>query len=185
MRFHIPLHSKPALKVTDVGKPHLRVQLSDFWEYLLGVGLVDDGDPLYSLLKKALPAFGHYSIRFNPATWFGKFISHLSLYHFLPFTMYVMSYNLWARSLYFLQRRIRPHLLKPKLSKTPLFKTMSSRLKLRSQPTSIPPSNLLHFHKSSFQPLHITLSTPMMLRPVMILYFGLSLPRRHPREGVG
>ena len=142
MRFHIPLHTSPSLKVTDVGRPHLRVQLTDYWAYLLEVGLVDDGDLLYTMLHKALPTHGYYSIRFDPTCWFGKFIRRLPLTHFLTFTMQVMYYNLWTRQTYFLQRRIRPHLLS-KQKPVSLHKLMRYRLKLT---TPSHQSTLLYFH---------------------------------------
>ena len=185
MRFLIPVHNRPSLKVSDVGSPHLRVQLGDFWPFVLAAGLVDDGDYIYQTLNLCYQTHGSHSIRFNPTTWFGKFLLRIPYHFFLEFTTCAMYQNLWLRKPYFLQRRIRPHLFH---SKTRLRIPLRKLIRHRLQPPQSPPQSTLphpHPHKTSFHPLHITPSTPLIIRPPTIQLFGLSLPRRHPREGVG
>ena len=189
MRFYIPLDTRPSLKVTDVGKPHLRIQLSDFWAYVLELGLVEDGDYLYTFLKQHSISHWYSSIRFNPSTWFGKFVLQLSLDHFLPFAMYAMYHNLWIRHPYFLHRRIRPHLLQPNFHtikhKVSLHNLLRNRLKLSTSSSITPQPTLPQTHKTSFQPISSSPTTPSLFRPPYHQVHGLSLPRRHPREGVG
>ena len=184
MRFLIPVHNRPSLKVTDVGRPHLRVQLGDFWPFVLAAGFLDDGDYIYQTLKRCSQTHAPYSIRFNPTTWFGKFLLRLPYHDFLEFTIYAMFQNLWFRKPYFLQRRIRPHLLQPK---TKPRKSIRKLICFRLKPSTSPPQPSLPFYpnKTSFHLPHITPSSPITFRPPTIQHFGLSLPRRHPREGVG
>ena len=185
MRYHIPLYYRPKLKVTDVGWPHLRIQQSDFWIYIQEAGFVDDGDTMFSFLQRHHLSHSMNSIRFNPTSWFGKAVLRLPYDTYLLFATSAMYLNLWLRKPYFLHRRIRPHLLTPKIKpQISRHKLIRSRLK---PPPSIskPLSPLIHQHKSSFHLLHITPPTPPTIQPPRILHFGLSLPRRHPREGVG
>ena len=189
MRF-IPLsNSLPQLKVEDVGWPHLRVQMSNVWIFLPEAGLVNDGCIFYSFLYSYCRTHFYHSLRFNPISPFGKSILKCSFKYVIYILCEFISTSVRLLKPYYLQRRIRKRLLSPNYHKkhsTPLHNLIRNRLKPSLPCTSshIPPAPS-HRHKSSFQSLIILPSTPLLLRPVTIPTRGLSLPRRHPREGVG
>ena len=183
----LPPHSSsiPRLQVEDVGRPHLRVKMSDIWTYFLEAGVVDDGNPFYTFFSSYCQTHAYNSFRFNPTSPFGKAILKIPFYHRLDVIQSCILASIWLQKPYFLQKRIRHCLLcKPQ---SPITNNLI-RLILK-QPTSQPqhtqPIPQTHRHKSSFQPIHITTSTPLLFRPPMIAHYGLSLPRRHPRAGVG
>ena len=186
MRFHIfdssPL---PSLQVENAGGPHLRVKMCDIWAYSIEAGMVDDGSPHYTFLSNYCQSHAQHSFRFNPTSPFGKSILRCPFYDRLIIIQSFILANLWIRKPYFLPRRIRPHLL---CKKRPLITHNLIRFRLKlapSLPHPTPPSPLPSRHKSSFHSLQILPTTPLLIRPPTFLYYGLSLPRRYPREGVG
>ena len=188
MKFFPPL-ILPQLKVEDVGWPHLRVQMSDAWTFFLEAGMVDDGCFFYRFLSSYSRTHPYHSLRFNPVSPFGKSILKCPFYYVLYILSIFIATSRRLYKPYFLQRRIIKRLLSPKHLKTrtrSLHNLIRNRLKSPSPSSSshisITPS---HRHKSSFQLLLIFPTTPLLLRPVILPLRGLSLPRRHPREGVG
>ena len=187
MLFHIYDSSPvPRLQVESAGGMRLRVKMCDIWAYFLEAGLVDDGGRIYTFLSRYCQSHSQHSFRFNPLSPFGKSILRCSLYNRINIIEAFIIANLWIRKPYYLPRRIRPQLL---CKNRPLITHNLIRLRLKQVPTlrqptppsSPPPSR----HKLSFQPIHILPTTPPLTCPPALLYFGLTLPRRHPREGVG
>ena len=187
MRFELPYSSPfPRLQVEDVGWPHLRVKMSDIWTYFLEGGMVDDGCHHYKFLSSFCQTHAFNSFRFNPTSPFGKSILKCSFFYRTTVIHALILASLWIRHPYFLQRRIRPKLLSTKHSLTSSRKLIRFRLKLTTPPhKSTLPSSLPYRHKSSFQPVLIRPASPLLFRPATILYCELTLPGRHPREGVG
>ena len=180
-----PLTSLPKLLDEDVGRPHLRVKMSDIWTYFLEAGVVNDGNPFYTFFSSYCYTHANNSFRFNPLSAFGTLILKIPFYHRLDIIQSFILASIWLQKPYFLQKRIRKRLLcKPQ---SPITNKLI-RLTLK-QPTTQPPHTQpilqTHRHKSSFQLIHITIPTPILFRPPTIAHHGLSLPRRHPREGVG
>jgi len=85
----------------------------------------------------------------------------------------------------------RHHLFIPRLfvkplkfPKTPsLTNTLLHRPAL--SPISYPTTPTKHHYKTQFVPLLTTSSTPVLHRPIKMMLYGFSAPRRYPREGVG
>ena len=178
----------PGLLVEDVGRPHLRVKICDIWTFFLEVGVVDDGCPLYTFLSRYCHSHAYTSFRFNPSCSFGKAMLKLPLIELLSAISSFIVANIWIQKPYFLQKRIRSCLLSKKHRNISLHKLIRFRLKPippLPPPPVIPSPLNQHSHKSSFQPIHITITSPPVFYPPKLLYHGLSLPRRHPREGVG
>ena len=183
MRFLVPLGVKFSLTVSDGGWPHIRIQMSDLWDFFMEVGATDSDSYHYRFLHKYSQTQPTKSLRYNPTSWFGKAIRRVSLPNFIIFTQGVMFYSAWTRNYYYLQRRIRPHLLQKLKPKIPFHKLIRFRLIPPLKPTT--PLTPSFSHKSTFQPIYFTPTTPLLLLPPSPQPFGLSLPRRHPREGVG
>ena len=179
------LTSPPKLLVEDVGRPHLRVKMSDLWTYFLEAGVVNDGNPFYTFFSSYCQTHAYNSFRFNPISPFGKTILKIPFHPRLGLIQSCILASIWLQKPYFLQKRIRRSLLCKSLfpitnNLIRLTLQQSTTRSLHTQP--IPPT---HRHKSSFQPIHITIPTPILFRPPTIAHYGLSLPRRHPRAGVG
>ena len=193
MKYIPPPSPLPRLLVEDAGWPHLRVTVSAAWTFFLEAGLVDDGCPFYSFLSSYSRTHAPYSLRFNPTSPFGKSILKCPFYYVIYIISCFIATSVRLRKPYFLQRRIRRRLLSPNYRKKhhaiPLHNLIRHRLK---PPTPHKPSHISptlptpsHRHKTTFQLLLILPTTPLTLRPPTIPTRGLSLPRRHPREGVG
>ena len=189
MRYLVPIDVKMHLVVSDGGWPHIRIQVSDMWNFLLDAGAAEPDHYHYRFLSKYAQTQPTKSIRYNPTTWFGKAIRRLPFSQFLVFTEAIMYYSAWTRQPYYLQRRIRPHLLQPNFHtikhKVSLHNLLRNRLKPSTSSSITPQPTLPQTHKTSFQPISSPLTTPPPIRPPYHQLYGLTLPRRHPREGVG
>ena len=190
MRFH---HSTPLpqLLVEDVGRPHVRITMAAIWSYFLEAGMEVDDCIHCKFLSSYCTTHAHNSFRFDPTSYFGKSILQYPLWYRTGIIINFIYASIWIQKPYFLQKRIRSRLLSPNYHKRPHLVSLHNLIRNRIKPHSIPipppppPIKPLHRHKTFFSLITISPSTPIIFRPPIPLPYGLSLPRRHPREGVG
>ena len=189
------------LRVKAFAGPHVRVTMSDCWKFFIDAGLVDNGGFTYYWLYNFTNTNPDFDFAFKPSSHWGKRILKSSLHTILDtLGRFIHNHSQFSLASITL-RRIRPllspkhlaflrrfHTPLPTIPPTPSLKNLiRKRLKSPKIFISTPPpiSTLPHQHKTSFTPISHFHSIPLNLRPIKTLLFGLSLPRRYPREGVG
>ena len=93
------LTSPPKLLVEDVGRPHLRVKMSDLWTYFIEAGVVNDGNPFYTFFSSYCYTHANNSFRFNPLSAFGILILKTPFYHRLDIIQSFILASIWLQKL--------------------------------------------------------------------------------------
>jgi len=207
--FSLPMPKQlPRLEVFSLGNKYADISVLAIWNLFAEVwrnsGLLINPHPEILRQYKWLLNFvsnpiNHNSYIINLKTPFMQSILKLS-FEFRLHILLALIYTTHTKFLHFSlqRRRIRPllarhflprfHSSTHKRSKRPSLQNLIRNRIPSSLPSLPEPIRTIipHFRNQlRFRPLHIQPSQPLLQPPIKLNLFDLSLPRRHPREGVG